>query len=406
MLNDAFADVNEVLRTDNRFRSEDSKQGYSLLNGELVGAHALKIVIGNKLFRSMTEDKTNDDDIEKVLLKREIQQSLNELLMFADTYILSSALPTDECDIFNGRAGYLKAIKFVQTELGDPQFGRPVVRKVLAQIWEEGHDVGGGEFLLWKYKQKIHLGALHGISGILHTLLDFEEDLAFIDQNAWSTIKTTITKMNDYCLKSGNLAATLKTTLPNGKPKTKDKLVQFCLGSPGHALLLLQMHKKEQEREQLLCNGSKPHRMMMPRDGEESYLSQAQDIANEVIAPRGLLKKGVGLCHGISGNALIFLSICNACDDDEKVYWINCAYAYANFGKSRLLCCSLVDLFIICTATNICTPLAALDNLEELEDKPERPYSLYEGLGGLVCLLLSLLEAKAGAKSKFPCFEF
>ena len=95
------------------------------------------------------------------------------------------------------------------------------------------------------------------------------------------------------------------------------------------------------------------------------------------------MRKGVGLCHGISGNGFIFLSIYHAVslsimDDSEK--FLNLAYSYANF---------------------------ALDNLEELEGIPERPYSLYEGLAGLVCLLLSLVETEYGVKSSmFPCFEF
>ena len=61
--------------------------------------------------------------------------------------------------------GYLKAIKFVQTELGNSNFARPLVLKLLAQVLDEGMETGGGMFLLWKWRQKIHLGALHGITG-------------------------------------------------------------------------------------------------------------------------------------------------------------------------------------------------------------------------------------------------
>lgn len=227
LLKDALASANAVLIDERRSRDDNVAQCMTLLNGELVGVHTMKIVIGNKLLRTVVEENIEDRDIDKFALKREIEQSMNQLLGFANKYILSSCLPSSECEIFNGRAGFLKAIKFIQTELMDKNFGRPVVRKVLAEIWEEGKDGGGGgEFLLWKWKQKIHLGALHGICGILHTLLDFEEDLAYIDKNAWESIQSTVKKMDDYCLKSGNLAGTLKTTLPNAQPKKLDKLVQ------------------------------------------------------------------------------------------------------------------------------------------------------------------------------------
>ena len=117
------------------------------------------------------------------------------------------------------------------------------------RILEEGNNVGGAMILLWKWKQKIHLGALHGIAGILHTLLDFEDELESINQDAWGMIESTVLKMNDYCLTSGNLATSLKTTLPTAHPKNSDKLVQFCSGSPGHVLLLLQMYRKSRNSE-------------------------------------------------------------------------------------------------------------------------------------------------------------
>ena len=127
----------------------------------------------------------------------------------------------------------------------------------------------------------------------------------------------------------------------------------------------------------------------MPLNGKtpEDYLLGAQKSAECVVLPQGLLTKGVGLCHGISGNAFVFLSIYRAMmsdpelaeDVEECEQWLQYACAYANF---------------------------ALDRLEELEGIPDRPYSLYEGLGGLVCLLLGLAEGGKDVNSRFPCFEF
>ena len=62
-------------------------------------------------------------------------------------------------------------------------------------------------------------------------------------------------------------------------------------------------------------------------------------------------------------------------NEEDADHWLGLATGYANF---------------------------ALDHLEELENKPEHPYSLYDGVGGLICLLMSLVEGHG----TFPCFEF
>ena len=45
----------------------------------------------------------------------------------------------------------------------------------------------------------------------------------------------------------------------------------------------------------------------------------------------------------------------------------------------------------------------AIDNLDALAPIPDRPYSLFEGMAGLVTLLLDLQDPE---KAMFPCFEF
>jgi hypothetical protein len=284
----------------------------TLLNGEMIGALTMKIVIGNAALRLLiTENVKNGCGIEAHQLKEGIEESMEQLLEFANKYIIG-ILPSGECELMHGRSGYLKAIKFIQNELSDSNFGRDAaVRKLLGEIWEEGNDVGGGKgFLLWKYKQKkIDLGALHGIAGILHTLLDFNMDLASAlggqkPVEAWNPddvkdwlektngsmpddmgiffraneisgkqlltfgiedlkllgidesrvvhllldeikkletasnvdlpdfVEATVMKMNDWQLKGGNLAPSLKSPLPTSAPKKYDKLVQvriYCV---------------------------------------------------------------------------------------------------------------------------------------------------------------------------------
>jgi len=214
--------------------------------------------------------------------------------------------------------------------------------------------------LMWKWKHKIYLGACHGVSGILHTLLDFQDVLVAIDRNAIKLIEMTAALLREnMCSESGNLASSITTS---GSSKKSDTLVQWCHGAPGHVLLLTQLARKTQN---------------------QAYLDVGKDIATSVIQPRGLLRKGVGLCHGIGGNAFCFLSVAKAelelqGDDHALSKWINASYAYANF---------------------------ALDNFEELKSVPDRPFSLYEGMTGLSCLLLALIEGGEGPSFKFPLYE-
>jgi lantibiotic modifying enzyme len=53
--------------------------------------------------------------------------------------------------------------------------------------------------------------------------------------------------------------------------------------------------------------------------GEDRYLQAAKACA-DVIWSRGLLKKGFGLCHGISGNAYAFLAMYKLTDDQAYLY--------------------------------------------------------------------------------------
>lgn len=203
------------------------------------------------------------------------------------------------------------------------------------------------------------MGACHGVTGILHTLLDFQDVLISVDGNAMKLIdETTALLHENMCTKSGNLASSIKSS---GSTKKSDTLVQWCHGAPGHVLLLTQVARKTQNH---------------------SSLEAAKDVATSVIRPRGLLRKGVGLCHGIAGNAFCFLGLANAerelQGDGQTSSEINAAYEYANF---------------------------ALDHFDELKSIPDRPYSLYEGIAGLCCLLLALVEGGEGPNSKFPLYE-
>ena len=439
MLVDARSSADTVHRQ-HRQEKDSIEQRVTLLEGELVGALAMKIVIGNAMLDLIDNgvDIPNHTDFSEI--KDEVECCKMQLLQFGESHVLSSLHPS-ECEVLYGRAGYLKAIQFVRREISDDSYGQEMVRHVLAQIWNEGkrgaaeerrlhanHDDGMTSLpLVWKWHSKLYLGAAHGIVGILHTLLDFEDELTSIDGNALIIIEATVLKLNEYCFKSGNLQSSIASASGiTGNMKKTDRLVQFCHGAPGHILLLVHFFRNKLlgDRHQLRLEQKHHliHKTCHPSQGTPKsasmtahhYQIKAQQIAECVLLPRGLLRKGVGLCHGISGNAFCFMAIYDAAILDMKMTMPSKLKSKNTFGgttsKSNTTATtsdSDAEKWLGYTYNYV---NAALDNLVDLERIPDRPYSLYEGLGGLICLLLNLIERDddAGPRvdGQFPCFAF
>ena len=93
MLREALLHVDFILQK----RSQDSHVTHrvTLLEGELVGALAMKIVIGNAL-----EPKVDS------YLIGEIEAAMKKLLLFGRKHV--AVLPPSECEVLYGRCGYLK----------------------------------------------------------------------------------------------------------------------------------------------------------------------------------------------------------------------------------------------------------------------------------------------------------
>ncbi|XWS54204.1 hypothetical protein CRYUN_Cryun10bG0069400 [Craigia yunnanensis] len=109
--------------------------------------------------------------------------------------------------------------------------------------------------------------------------------------------------------------------------------------------------------------------------GDDEFLEAAVDAA-EVVWNRGLLKR-VGICHGFSGNAYVFLSLYRK---TSNVVFLNRAKAFACF---------------------------LLDQAYKLISKGEmhgdgRPYSLFEGIECMAYLFLDMIEPM---RSRFPAYE-
>ncbi|KAL3809527.1 hypothetical protein ACHAXA_001258 [Cyclostephanos tholiformis] len=339
MLRDAARIADLVLESSDDLR-------ITLLEGERVGALALSAVVRHALGDRASANRAKDD-------------------------LLDIGASSRRRIVLYGRCGYLHAIAFVRSGTNDDEYGQGAAARIVRAVLLEGErtsietrsTTSGDMPLLWTWHGKAYLGAIHGVVGILFTLLCFRREVSSMG-GAMDRIRTTITNLDRHCYASGNLMPSL------GNESGDDRLVHLCHGAPGHVLLLVKAYEVFDV---------------------VSFLERAEEIARGVICRRGLLRKGLGLCHGISGNAYCFLSLYRGrrlweqrtresstsgeTISDKGDEWIRWAHTFARFG---------------------------LENVNELFHVPDHPYSLYEGISGFVMLLHDLGDPD---NSRFPCFE-
>ncbi|RZC93000.1 hypothetical protein C5167_028359 [Papaver somniferum] len=109
--------------------------------------------------------------------------------------------------------------------------------------------------------------------------------------------------------------------------------------------------------------------------GDQDFLRAAID-AGEVVWERGLLRR-VGICHGVSGNAYVFLSLYRLTGNVKYLF------------RAKSFACFLFD-----KAEKLIS--------EGKMHGGDHPYSLFEGLGGMTYLFLDMTVP---AEARFPGYE-
>ncbi|KAJ6314204.1 hypothetical protein OIU78_017794 [Salix suchowensis] len=215
-------------------------------------------------------------------------------------------------------------------------------RAVVDEIIKAGRLTRKGKCpLLYEWHGKRYWGAAHGMSGIMLVLMDLE-----LTPDEVEDVKGTLRYMIKNHFPSGNY--------PSSEGNESDYLVHWCHGAPGVALTLAKAAEVF---------------------GDKEFL-QAAIEAGEVVWNRGLLKR-VGICHGISGNTYVFLSLYRLTGNGEYLY------------RAKAFACFLHD------------------RAQELVSEGkmhggDRPYSLFEGFGGMAHLFLDILEP---SEARFPAYE-
>ncbi|XP_067867694.1 lanC-like protein 2 [Heterodontus francisci] len=279
-------------------------------------------------------------------LKNEIesQECVTKLLQLHRAVIcLDSDMPDE---LLYGRAGYLYALLYVNTEIGQDTVPCSVIQEVVNAIIESGKNLSKEERkaercpLLYQWHKKQYVGAAHGLAGIYYMLMQPGSKLG--QETLMELVKPSVDYVRHKKLRSGNY--------PSSLSNETDRLVHWCHGAPGIIHMLLQSYKTFKE---------------------EKYLRDAIEC-NDVIWQRGLLRKGYGICHGTAGNGYSFLSLYKLTQDKKYLYRA-CKFAewcldYGTHG------CRI----------------------------PDRPYSLFEGMAGAIHFLSDMLNPEA---SRFPALE-
>ncbi|XP_031624739.1 lanC-like protein 3 homolog isoform X1 [Contarinia nasturtii] len=261
-------------------------------------------------------------------------------------------------ELLVGRAGFLSGVYWLNQTLKPKPFSSEAIVELCESVVKSGRQYSKERRstfpLMYQYHGTEYLGAAHGLSGILHMLLEspwFSIDSSGaipIPKDYEADIKDTIDAFLALQEHDGNFPIALAS---DRKRNTEKRLVHWCHGAPGAVYFLLRAY-------QIFNN--------------EKYLDGCKRAA-DLIWEKGLLRKGPSLCHGISGNGYTFLMLYKVTQNPMYLYR---AIKFANFlTKSRFI---------------------------REANTPDRPFSLYEGIAGAVCFLIDLLHIE---QATFPFFR-
>jgi hypothetical protein len=224
--------------------------------------------------------------------------------------------------------------------------------------------------LLWEFPngkaedvEDIYLGGAHGAMGNLYMLLLGAESISIyletIDNGFKENLYAKVRMSLDYLLSIRYLSGNFPTYIG----EDNDAKLHFCHGSPSSIPLFIKAYEIYKDEKYYDC-----------------VIKSGEDLWN-----RGILLKGISLCHGVCGNAYFMHSIYRFTND---TVWKN---------RAILLACASVDKEIVERFRNHDDPGRIAKGI------PDTPYSLMEGQAGQICLMCDLL--RDDAEVMFPGYE-
>ncbi|SCN62451.1 G-protein coupled receptor, putative [Plasmodium chabaudi adami] len=369
---------NNIIKRINRYTC---KNCISFLEGN-IGVVSLSCVLNEYI----ENDKGVDININTLI--QNLRDNSEELLQI-----------NSNCELLYGKTGYIYSLLFCKNTWINTKFKFFILKNlynIMNSIFEYGLTKAEKYYnntflsLYFEWHKQVYLGSAHGYAGIfliLYKLILFlfkhiddlsislilcynneVVDLNNLDKNEMNKCKNVvISKLNEnikliykvvdeifqfYLTDEYNVYSSVRrkqksqeisNTIDNGNNyiKKKEQLIQWCHGNVGFIILLIELLKYK----------------YAPMDFKEKYNQTFLEKMGFLIWKKGLLYKGFGLCHGISGNGIVFLYLYNLTNDKK---WYNMALKYALFS---------------------------IKYFDKFYNIPDRPNSLYEGYAGLVVFL-------------------
>ncbi|XP_062034383.1 lanC-like protein 2 isoform X2 [Lepus europaeus] len=167
----------------------------------------------------------------------ESRECITKLLQLHRTVVCQDSDLPDE--LLYGRAGYLYALLYLNTEIGPGTVCESAIKEVVDAIIESGKALSREERkaercpLLYQWHRKQYLGAAHGMAGIYYMLM---QPAAKVDQETlMEMVKPSIDYVRHKKFRSGNY--------PSSLSNETDRLVHWCHGAPGVVHMLMQAYK-------------------------------------------------------------------------------------------------------------------------------------------------------------------
>ncbi|CAG9474814.1 G-protein coupled receptor, putative [Plasmodium vivax] len=331
----------------------------------------------------------------------ENHSSVDTYIQFLVTYLRDKkeelVSMSGECELLYGKCGCMYSFLFCRNIWIKSDHRHTILQSlyiIMTSIFEYGLLKGSTMWnvtslsLYFEWHEQIYLGAAHGYAGIFlvlykmimffhHNLKELCEALLGVDSIAIPEVdeakykrcrSNTMEKLNEYLFlifqvtdeimnlyltEDCNVYSSIKK---NKSQKKNDTLVQWCHGNVGFVILIIELLK---------CP-------FAPNYFVNKYSKRYLEKMGLLIWERGLLFKGMGLCHGIAGNGIAFLYLYK--HTGERRWYIK-ALKYA------LFCIKYFDRFY---------------------GVPDRPNSLFEGYAGLVVFLNFVLRPDS---TYFPAYD-
>ncbi|PIL27270.1 hypothetical protein GSI_10417 [Ganoderma sinense ZZ0214-1] len=284
--------------------------------------------------------KLDGDLLDEVELSESWRGAM-ELISGAQETALSEPVDDDGCEVLYGRAGLLYALLLLRSELVVTlsylaQVGKGKDRVVrdtealcgdgslkelvddIIQRGELGAQRYAGELeegekarappLMWKWHGSRYL------AGILHMIIHAPPQII---APHWDKVLRTVEWLLTIQDPLGNWPSKARPNMPLSSSgaatspidaehadENDDALVQWCHGAPGFLMFFSALLRRS-----TLSSSICPLPPQL-----RSTIVTATTRGGELVYTRGLLRKGVGLCHGVGGNVYALLSVSDMLD--------------------------------------------------------------------------------------------